>query len=591
VLKMNAHGSLEVDLNSAIGGREPLDAIQSVVERWRPQQSVRTSNPLRAAILLGSPLEIVQYLYGCYPGAIREMSIYWCWDLPLHLVKDKTRPECVRFLVDRYPEALAVRNTRGELPLYCAIKQGAGREVIQMLVLGRPDSIEEFDPKGRREGPRVLPVHVAAATPGPHQLDVMRYLVERSPESVGEWTPPNWGLESARGCLPLHLTLRYGADPSVVRFLLKQWRGSAQERAGPLLPLHLAAKHMRITTFEEVARSLLDAFPEALRDTDVRGSTVFHWACSGEVVLSRLELLLRLVGYWPEALLAADAAGNLPIHVALRDARASRLLFEWQRQAGVLAKACPESVRVANSKGQRPLHLAIAANNLPVVRMFEDRSSGLLREAADANGNTPAHLVAACEQASADLARHVADAWPESLLAVNKDGDTPTHVAIDRAINSSTEKVEKVKIFVERCPESLCVVNRKGRRPLFAAIARNRADLARLIVTNDPEAARHVDARGRTAAHLAASLEEGWSAPALVRFLADAYPTALRMRDVKGNLPLILAAANGKMDVNALFLLLKACPDVVEVGRQRSASSAFGGVARSAKRPRSPSMG
>jgi ankyrin repeat protein len=563
---MNAlFGKKEKELCSAIR-REgaTLDLIRSVVERWRPQQSVQTSSPLRAAIECGAPREIVEYLNGLYPDAVRDIGD-WNRGLPLHLVNDKTPPECVRFLVDRYPEALAVRDWNGDLPLYRALEQKAGREVIQMLVEGRPESIEEFDPEEPRVGPRVLPVHVAAMTWDFQDLEVMRYLVERSPESVGEWTPPDWGrLESARGCLPLHLALRNFAHPSVVLFLLERRREAARERAGPFLPLHLAVKHTSVTAFEEVARSLLDAYPEALRDTDERGSTVFHWACSGEVALSRLKLLLRLVEYSPDALLAADAAGDLPIHVALwREG-----VEELENRADVLSKACPKSLLVANSKGLRPLHLAIAANSLPVVRMFEDRSPGLLREVADAGGNTPAHLVAACVQASPDLARFIVEAWPESLLAVNKNGDTPAHIAIHWGFISSTEKM---KIFVEQCPESLRVANRRGQRPLFVAIARHHAEIARLIVANDPEAARHVDARGRTAVHLAASLEEG-SAPDLVQFLAEEWPAALRMRDAKGNLPLTLAAANDSMNLNALFLLLKACPDVVVVGRERSAS-------------------
>jgi ankyrin repeat protein len=579
---MSAHRSLEDELWSAIH-KEDLDLIRSVVERRRPQQSVRTSNPLRAAIMYGARLEIVEFVHGLYPDAVREIGGD-DQSLPMHHVHRSTPPECVRFLLDRYREALAVRDVRGELPLYRAIKQCAGREVIQMLVEGRRQSIAEFDPKGSRMGPRVLPVHVAARTWGPHQLDVMRYLVElpHGPESVGEWTPPNWGrLKSARGCLPLHLALRYDADPEVIRFLLKQRREAAQERAGPSLPLHLAMKYTHATRYKEVARCLLDAYPEALRDTDERGSTVFHRVCSDGSHRTLVQLLLPLVEYWPEALLAADAAGDLPIHVALQEwpSCPEPLLLD-------LSKACPESLRVANSKGQRPLHFAIAANSLPVVRMFEDRSSGLLREVADADGNTPAHLVAACELASADLARFVVEAWPESLLATNRDGNTPTLVAIDRSLPSS----EAMGVFLERCPESLRVANRKGRRPLFVAIARNHAKIVRQIVTIVPEAARHLDARGRTAAHMAASRKER-SSRELVRLLADAYPAALRMRDAKGNLPLTLAAKNGKMDVNALFLLLKACPDVVVIGRQRSASSAFGGDARSAKRPRSPSMG
>jgi ankyrin repeat protein len=586
------------ELCSAIR-REDLELIRSVVERRLPQQPVRTSNPLRAAIECGAPLEIVEYVHGLHPDAVREIGGD-DQSLPMHHVTWMTPPECVRFLIDRHREALAVRNVRGELPLYRALARKAGREVVEMLVMGRPDSIEEFDPEDRREGPRVLPLHVIAATNEHNPVDVMRYLVglPHGPESVRVRTPPDWGEdEYTRDCLPLHLAIQRSMDPEVIEFLLKQWRGSAQERAGPFLPLHLALDDTEFS--EEVVRIVLDTYPEAVQATDERGSTVFHIAFSNELELTPLELLPTLIEYWPDALLAADATGDLPIHVALRWEQMENL----ERRADVLSNACPDSLRVANSNGQRPLHLAIVRNSLPVVRMFEDRSQGLLREVADPVGNTPAHLVAACEQASADLARFVVEAWPESLLATNADGNTPALVAIDRALPSS----EALGVFLERCPASLRVANLQGRRPIFVAIDRNHVDIARLIVTSDPEATRHVDARGRTALHCATSRDEGWS-PDLLQFLADACPAALQISDNDGNLPLILAAANEGMaavnDIMALdgvFLLLEAWPDVVVFRRQRRAKrprsspdeSESEGLARSAKRPRSgsPSVG
>jgi ankyrin repeat protein len=575
------------ELCSAIQ-KEDLDLIRSVVERRQP---VRTSNPLSAAIECGASLEIVEYVHGLYPDAVREIGGD-DQSLPMHLVTSYTPPECVRFLIDRHPEALGVRDGYGKLPLYRALQQKAEQEVIEMLVLGRPRSIEEFDPEDHREGPRVLPLHVIAATNEYNPVDVMRYLFElpHGPESVRVRTPPDWGNdEYTRDCLPLHLAIQRSMDPEVIEFLLKQWRGSAQERVGRFLPLHLALDDTEFS--EEVVRSVLDAYPEAVRDTDERGSTVFHIAFSNELELTELKLLPTLIKYWPDALLEADATGDLPIHVALRWEVPEKL----ERRADVLSKACPDSLRVANLNGQRPLHHAIVRNSLPVVRMFEDRSPGLLREVADAEGNTPAHLVAACEQASKDLARFVVEAWPESLLAINADGNTPALVAIDRSLPSS----EALGVFLERCPESLRVANRKGRRPIFVAIDRNHVDIARLIVTIVPEAARHVDARGRTAVHRAASRDEGLS-PDLLQVFSEACPAALRMRDVEGNLPLFLAAENDSISLSSVFLLLKKRPDVVD-GRRRGAKrprsspgeSASEGLARIAKRPRSgsPSVG
>jgi ankyrin repeat protein len=568
---------LEAELRGAIRRRQTLDAIRSIVDRRRPQQSVRNPIPLLAALICGSPLEVVQFVFECYPGAVCARSGR-DRDLPLHVVGLPTPPECVAFLIDRYPEALAARNMRGYLPLHTAINRHAGRRVIQMLVEGRPQSLAEFDPVTRPEGmPRLLPIHVAAMTPGPHHLDVVRYLVGVAPMSVRGRTPPDWGDGRTRSCLPLHLALRVDVDPAVIHVLLQQWPESARERSDAGLPLDLALN--AIVPSEEVVQILLDAYPEAIQVTNARGSTPVHGYLKDG--FASAQLLRLLIDCWPEALLVADAEGDLPIHVALRTGMSAWELQRLETTARLLSERCPESLRVANAKGQRPVHLAIVQDNVPVVRILADLAPEVLQE-ADAGGTSPAHLVASCEYASADLARCVAEAWPESLLTTNQNGDTPLHVAIDRAFPSS----EPLAVFLERCPEALRVANSSGRSPLFVAIARNHGTVARLVVEADPESARHVDSRRRTAAHFAASRER-LSSDLLLQFLAETWPAALQMRDVEGNVPLFVAAENESMDLNAVFFLLRAWPGVAVGSRPSFCDNA----ATRGKRRRSPSMG
>jgi ankyrin repeat protein len=556
------------DVWGAIIRREPLDVVRPLVERQRgTQRDDDDGHPdggdyfrrlLRSAVRGGSPLEVVRYLYGRNPAAIKGADPADSRSLPLHRVGIRTQPETVAFLVDRYPKALAMRNDRGELPLHSALRNGAGRSLIQMLVERLPGSVAERDAYGYEA------IHVAAAAAaaaaGPRQLDVMRYLIEVAPMSVRERTTPAWGNAKTQGLLPLHLFLQAerwdplqedprdgegdanqpeppATDPDVVRLLLEQWPESVHERAESSLPLHLAL--FSESPSVEVVRIVLDAHPEALQEKDHDGSTVIHKAVRNGSVPH--EVLRLVVDARPELLLEADDAGDLPIHVALRTA-----LPTVESTVELLADSCPRSLRVANAQGHRPVHVAILTDNVEAVRTFAEVSPEGLRE-TDAQGNTPAHLAASCDYASAELATLVVEAWPESLLATNENGDTPIHVAIDRAFPSS----EALEVFLEQSPESLRVANAHGIHPLGVAIARNHLPIVNLIVDQVPDSARQVDPRG--------------------------------------NCPLFLAAENEHMDLNVVFLLLKAWPNVVVLGN--GGNGGGGNGTRSLKRRRSPSMG
>jgi ankyrin repeat protein len=555
------------ELVDAIWRGADLDEIRAVVER-RPEL-LRTFDrhygclPLHGAVDSGSSLEVLECLYMGNPEAVRTVTRggeeYLEHDqiLPLHCVGHRTPPECVNFLLDHYPRSIRVRASgTGDLSVHSAIFKGAPRDSVRVLVERYPRSVDELNAEG------FLPIHAIADTPGPNQLEVMRYLLEISPQSVRERTVPAWGDGMTQGMLPLHLAIQSqcrrvyreqlgedGFDPTAVRLLLEQWPGSARERAQSYLPLHFAV--LCRSPLVELARLVLEAFPEALRDKDLDGSTVLHKAVRNGFVATA-NLLRLLVDSGPELLLEADAAGDLPIHVASGKEPPS------PGTVGLLAERCAHSLRVANSQGQRPTHAAIANDSLPAVRILTYHSPGVLRD-VDGNGNTPAHLAAACDYGSADLARYVAEAWPESLLLPNQNGDSPALVAIDRALPTSSDALE---VFLDICPESVQVANANGVRPLFVAIMRNHLSVVNLIVERVPDSARHVDSQG--------------------------------------NPPLLLAAENETMDLNSVFLLLKAWPDVVVLGGDRMHSSVGGDESgegggdadgRSGKRKRSESVG
>jgi ankyrin repeat protein len=471
--------------------------------------------PLHAAAESGSPLEVLECIYWPGTSAI-STRVGQHQVLPVHCVGHQSPPECVAFLLDKHPRSIKLKTTAGELPVHCAISNGAPRELVQILVGRYPGSVDEANSQGFR------PIHVAAVTTGPQQLNVMRYLLEVSPQSVRARTSVPWGGQRCHGDLPLHLAVRVGpapphidpgagiVDPAVVQLLLEHWCESARERARSYLPVHFAV--CSLSPSVEAIRRLLAAYPEALHERDPDGSTLLHAAARNPATPPNLFRLL-LLG-WPGSILEADAAGDLPVHVALRGPE-----IPWGT-VELLGGACPPSLRMANVTGERPVHIATARDCPAAVRIIAAHSPEALRDVGP-HGNTPAHLAAACDYVAADLVITVADAWPESLLATNENGDTPILVAIDRAHPS----VDAASIFVDRRPESLRVPNVQGTLPLFVAIAWGHLPIVRLIAEKVPEMARQVDARKTP--------------------------------------PLFQAAGHERMDLDVVFLLLRAWPEVV----------------------------
>jgi hypothetical protein len=256
----------EFELVGAILRGAALDEIRAVAER-RPQL-LRTFHrhdgdlPLHVAVECGSSLEVLEFLYMGNPEAVRTMSRGFRDEafevleeferfLPVHCVGRQTTPECVNFLLDRYPRSIRVRAAyTGDLPVHSAILKGAPRDTIRVLVDRYPRCVDARSAEG------FLPIHAIAVTPGRDQLEVMRYLLEASPQSVRARTfQGRFGYGDA-GQLPLHLVLAMGAtvddphvvggaDPLVVGLLLEHWPESAREPSRSLLPLNFAFKLRR----------------------------------------------------------------------------------------------------------------------------------------------------------------------------------------------------------------------------------------------------------------------------------------------------------------------------------------------------------
>lgn len=612
-------------LIEAIRGREPLAVVRSIVVRW--PQSLREEFegmfPLSFAVLEGSPLDVVEFLCHAWPDAVKT------WDLsdefaeggrlPLHYVSDATPVEAIQFLVDMYPEALeAPDEDNAYLPIHTSIERNVSRDVVQMLVERCPRSlskrgcldfystpldfavkavIKTEDPKQldvlrylAEQSPRdlveiavdsedtmidwdesaiysSLPIHLAAETCGPQQLEVIRFLAELHPETLlvatgpaeyGDQGPCFDGNElpihcaartrgpqqlsviqfladlhpetllarTSRGKLPLHHALRSNVSPGVIQLLVDLMPESVPEEAR----LDLMFFTVRYVDFDDAeflvenVGALAEALPQSLHAKDSHGALPVHVAVGLRPRRAvTLRILQRLVELYPGSLLVPNADGDLPLHIAIRQKPLELAIVEF------LLVTCPRSALIPNGDGNLAIHIAIDHCEFHFVRSLVRLAPEASRRVGAA-GRTPLHgaVAVVANLTFGTTIRHVLDimsvlidCWEGSLLELDANGDLPLHVAISRAMNRGREIVMNL---LDRCPPTVKMACADRKLPLHVAVSKDRPSLP------------------------------------IVQLLLERWPGSLQVRDAAGNLPLFLAAQNGTARLDLIYYLVKASP-------------------------------
>jgi ankyrin repeat protein len=546
-------------------------------------------------------------------------------------------------LVDRCPQLLREADERGLYPIHLAVaatKNPRQLEVVRYLVQKHPASLHQrakrktwrrdndnedwYLPiqRAQRETWRsdddndnddgYLPIHIHIAAAGcsirhsppvripfsdeegnvQQQLEVIQFLVEKNPESLGT---------TARGeILPVHQALRCGVAPDIVQLLLRELPVSIPDETRLNL-LHFAVRHAkewdgRGSALHDNAVAVAVQFPESLWAKDPEGSLPIHVAvnlgsCARNAKHS--ELARRLANLDPDSLLQPNDDGDLPLHITIvqngnRDDTALALL---------LLRLRPEAARVAMTNGNVAIHCAIEQRMFPLVRLMVRLVPETL-EKAGAFGRTPLHVAVARPRlgerprfgevfqfgapghndglsAIVDL---LIESCPGSLLVQDTNNDLPLHVAIvcssdepNRISAESDWTVELVTTLLDRSPDSIRTKGAGGKLPLHVAISKDPPSLplVQLLVERCPESLDTKDADGMLPLHVAVSKDPP-SLP-LVQLLVERCPESLEKKDCEGSLPLVLAAEkahllapqNETASLDLIYWLLRAKPESV----------------------------
>ena len=104
------------------------------------------------------------------------------------------------------------------------------------------------------------------------------------------------------------------------------------------------------------------------------------------------------------------------------------------------------------------------------------------------SGATPLHLVCESANATQDIARSLIEAHPNAPMEQDSDGFTPLHVLCKNRALDEDEKMEILKLFIQRSPESLHLKTLNDALPIHYAIKqRSSQEFCILLVHAFPE--------------------------------------------------------------------------------------------------------
>lgn len=406
----------------------------------------RSRLPLHLAVANGRSVAVVTALLEAFPAATRLTDSDG--KTPLHLLncvassnKSEAAPssaaaaaasvEVARLLLAADPSAAAVMDATANknLPLHAFLERHSVHAsvpddaVALVLIEAHPAACSHANARTGSLPLHRLPTRASAA--------LVAALLAACPSAV---STPNLA-----GELPLHVAVTRGVCAAAVEALLAAHPAAAAAAdAAGRLPLNRISAHF--PPCPAAIAAVLSRFPEAAAAVSSPAATsataVFstppvglrfplHFAAAA-CTASCPEVVLLLLAAHPQAAAAADAAGLLPLHLAI----ASRGV-----EVGVvnaLLAAAPEAARTATADTNRafPLHIALAWDPFTYgIESSEINPYSLLRCPHTTGGGGGRGDKGSDDGIIAVVAALIAAA-PEVVRAADCHGDTPLHVLV-----------------------------------------------------------------------------------------------------------------------------------------------------------------
>jgi ankyrin repeat protein len=559
-----------------------------------PNAAQDDSLALHSALRQGASSELVFYIGSNAPAAVKVADAQG--RLPLQFAKPSDS-EIYEYLINTWPESLALPNTDGSLPLHVALMMlmvdgddddddddGSVAALVQMMVCKAPDTVKVKDSQGR------LPLALAYRA----KKEVYECLVDAWPQGLE--------IPNEHGSLALHTVLLDGVNPTLVCHLVEKAPGAVKvyDSQGRF-PLQLACEHCSSLTTEAM-QALVDVWPESVQEKDADGNYPLHIACERYAGKAAIDVLVEA---WPEALLIPNAAGNLPLHLLcmLDNLQALGRTVDvalWKS----MTERSPESLQMANADAKCPVHLALQMPHdkvADVVKKFlcaapetlllnvengleAVRGTSIMHMACqlpwftvkefkvfvagcpaavqqtDMDGTLPLHQFMQYGRwyegrNSKPIFLELVQAYPESLALMDQTGVLPLHYILDEAQEDNAEDLVYLESLVNLCPGAFAASSLDDTGELLLHKACNTASWAHripLILTAYPEAIQTQSAAGWNPLCLAIRANAPWET---IDLLIQAWPESTTVQ-VNGTYPL-LVAGQFEYSIEQLSVLMK----------------------------------
>jgi len=565
-------------LNRAIKVILSNDPVVPVVARLvLVQSSAKQPFLLHDAAKGGASLSVIKYLAEKYPEALESPDEKGC--LPLHgflkhhkAMKDPNGCQNVlaiaKYFADAAPASLSTPLPNGEVALHLCFDliehmnySPSGNALASLFI--------EFYPKALD-----MPGSFVDYTPLQHALyrkaplNLLQRMVELAPESSRTTVKRN-------GELPMHTACQYGRIELARALLSKDalrrsgqtgWEPLAWRDGGPNM------KHLK--AFINDVQELLG--PEDFREwlyVQVRSNSAATKALLSQSPMDAKSWVLN----------HRDKTGFLLLELELGKCEAAVSIG----QVNLLIQNAPECLESTGpSFGQTPLHTAVTNDNLQavdaIIKATRSNSNDSLSQ-RDKFGRLPLH-VAVMAGASLGLFKLLISSYPTALWTPDNKGYTPLHHAFhvdpdkvgwwspscsckkSRLHHAGIKYLLGVVKFLirhhgEDTQRALWMGDSCGRLPLHHAMAEDGRVVEVLLREMGQACRSNADSAGRTVFHVALECHASYKT---MEVLLDHHDSVqLDQLDGRGRLPL-LVACESDCPIDVVYLLIRRAPHTVQ---------------------------
>ncbi|XP_055348321.1 transient receptor potential cation channel subfamily A member 1-like [Paramacrobiotus metropolitanus] len=317
---------------------------------------------------------------------------------PLHYGVNSGNRETVRLLLE-HGAPINAQMFEESTPLHLACARG----FTEMVELMHVFNVVEFDKVvSMQDAQGMTPMHRAAMF---NYWDLLRLLVEKRAAMNAQDLLGRTVLVLAASCGSWDAVselLSLGADPSIT---------SANGQNFIHMTVAIGGNPERFR--DDFQKDAVQGLPALINGQDHDGLTPLHYAAQHGFA-SCCEGLIRMGA----TLTAKDKQSRSPLHHAAANGRYNTVKTLSSNAA------CSVIINDADKMGLTAVHLAAENGHIKIVQFLMSRAATMLR---DYQGCLPLHLACAMDQQ--DVAELIISTHPNLLNAIEKDGNTPLHVA------------------------------------------------------------------------------------------------------------------------------------------------------------------